>query len=147
MKKILLLFALGFLLVSCSNSESKMKESISSKIKENLKNPESFDFISMKIKSKVSLDSISKRVTQKSINDFKELIKDRAEDDENHLFLERLEKEFNFIKTYKGDKNEAEYYVEFVAKGTNSYGAIIQSKYEALVLNDENKTTLSVTEY
>jgi hypothetical protein len=57
-----------------------------------------------------------------------------------------LEKELNFIQNYKGENNEAGYYLNFVAKGTNSYGGIIQSSYEAFVLNDEDKTTLSVTE-
>lgn len=36
-------------LFSCSN-QSKIKESITTKIKENLKNPDSFEFVCMKIK-------------------------------------------------------------------------------------------------
>jgi hypothetical protein len=145
MKKSILVTILAMLLFSCSSDESKMKESITNKIKEHLKNPDSFEFVSMEIKSKISLDTIAKRVNLKNINEFRQLITE-SDTDENKEFLTRLQKEYDFTKVYKGDKNEAEYYVTFVAKGTNSYGAIIQSTYEAQVLNDENKTTLSVTE-
>ena len=145
MKKSILVTILAMLLFSCSSDESKMKESITNKIKEHLKNPDSFEFVSMEIKSKISLDTIAKRVNLKNINEFRQLITE-SDTDENKEFLTRLQKEYYFTKVYKGDKNEAEYYVTFVAKGTNSYGAIIQSTYEAQVLNDENKTTLSVTE-
>lgn len=145
MKKSILVTILAMLLFSCSSDESKMKESITNKIKEHLKNPDSFEFVSMEIKSKISLDTVAKRVNLKNINEFRQLITE-SDTDENKDFLNRLQKEYDFTKVYKGDKNEAEYYVTFVAKGTNSYGAIIQSTYEAQVLNDENKTTLSVTE-
>ncbi len=144
MKNSLLGLLLSMTLFSYSN-ESKMKESISNKIKEHLKNPDSFEFGSMKIKSKISLDTLKKRVTLKSLNEYKSLIKDR-DSKEGKEFLLMLEKEFNFIQNYKGENNEAGYYLNFVAKGTNSYGGIIQSSYEAFVLNDEDKTTLSVTE-
>ena len=145
MKKILLGLLLSISLFSCSNNESKMKESITNKIKENLKNPDSFEFVSMVIKTKVSVEDVKKRINLKSLNEFKKLINDSSSQ-ENKDFLAQLEKNYNFIENYKGDKNEAEYYVTFVAKGTNSYGAVIQSSYEAHVLNDDDKTTLSVTE-
>lgn len=145
MKKILLGLLLSITLFACSNDESKMKESISNKIKEQLKNPDSFEFVSMEIKSKISLDTLKKKINKESINEFKVLIKAR-ENDEDKKFLEFMEKQYNFTQNYKGDKNEAAYYVTFVSKGTNSYGGVIQSTYEAQVLNDENKTTLSVTE-
>ncbi len=145
MKKILIVLLLSISLFSCSNNESKMKESITNKIKENLKNPDSFEFVSMVIKTKVSVEDVKKRINLKSLNEFKKLINDSSSQ-ENKDFLAQLEKNYNFIENYKGDKNEAEYYVTFVAKGTNSYGAVIQSSYEAHVLNDDDKTTLSVTE-
>jgi hypothetical protein len=145
MKKILFGLLLSMTLFSCSNNESKMKESITNKIKENLKNPDSFEFVSMVIKTKVSVDDVKKRINLKSVNEFKKLINDSSSQ-ENKDFLAQLEKNYNFIENYNGDKNEAEYYVTFVAKGTNSYGAVIQSSYEAHVLNDDDKTTLSVTE-
>ena len=50
------------------------------------------------------------------------------------------------IQQKQTDENkEAVYYVDFVAKGTNSFGGIIQSKYSATVLNDENLTVLSIS--
>jgi len=145
MKKLLFGLLLSMTLFSCSNNENKIKESITNKIKENLKNPDSFEFVSMVIKTKVSVEDVKKRINLKSLNEFKKLINESSSQ-ENKDFLAQLEKNYNFIENYKGDKNEAEYYVTFVAKGTNSYGAIIQSSYEALVLNDDDKTTLSVTE-
>ncbi len=99
----------------------------------------------MEIKTKISLDTLKKRVNLKMINDYKTLITNGA-NDEDKEFLKRLEKQYNFTQNYKGDNNEAGYYVNFVAKGTNSFGAVIQSSYEAFVLNDEEKTTISVTE-
>jgi hypothetical protein len=144
MKKIVLGILMAISLFSCSN-ESKIKESITNKIKENLKNPDSFEFVSIKISSKISLDTLKKRVNLKNLNEFKQLIKS-DDSDENKEFLAILQKEYDFTQVYKGDKNEAAYYVNFVSKGSNGYGAIIQSKYEAQVLNDDDKTTISVTE-
>lgn len=132
-------------LFSCSNNEGKMKESITIKIKENLKNPDSFEFVSMNIKTNISVDEVKKRINLESLNEFKKLINAESSQEDKD-FLAQLEKNYNFIENYTGPKNEAEYYVTFVSKGSNSYGAIIQSSYEAHVLNDEDKTTLSVTE-
>ncbi len=145
MKKAIFGILLSLIFISCSNSDDKIKESISVKIKENLKVPDSFEFVSMKITSKISLDTLKKRVNLKSINEFKELIKD-SEDTSNKDFLKTMEKQFEFTENYKGNNSEAAYYVNFIAKGTNSFGAIIQSSYEAFVLNNDDKTTLSVTE-
>lgn len=145
MKKIILLALLSILLFSCSSDESKIKESISNKIKEQLKNPDSFEFVSMQINSKISLDTLKKRINKESINEFKVFIK-ASDNDENKKFLELMEKQDIFTQNYKDDRNEAGYYVTFVSKGTNSFGVVVQSNYEAFVLNDENKTTLSITE-
>jgi hypothetical protein len=145
MKKIILVAILSIALFSCSNDESIMKESISIKIKEQLKNPDSFEFVSMEIKSKISLDTLKKRINKESINEYKELIKLRN-NEEDKKFLEFLEKQYKFTQNFKGNNNEAAYYITFISKGTNSYGGVIQSSYEAFVLNDDDKTTLSVTE-
>ena len=145
MKKTILITICAMFLFSCSNNESKMKESITNKIKEHLKNPDSFEFVSMNIKTTVSVDDVKKRINLKSLNDFKKLINAESSQEDKD-FLAQLEKNYNFIENYTGAKNEAEYYVTFVSKGSNSYGGIIQSSYEAHVLNDEDKTTLSVTE-
>jgi hypothetical protein len=145
MKKIILVAILSIALFSCSNDESIMKESISTKIKEQLKNPDSFEFVSMEIKSKISLDTLKKRINKESINEYKELIKSRN-NEEDKKFLEFLEKQYKFTQNFKGNNNEAAYYITFISKGTNSYGGVIQSSYEAFVLNDDDKTTLSVTE-
>ena len=145
MKKLLLGLLLSMTLFSCSNNESKMKESITNKIKENLKNPDSFEFVSMNIKTNISVDEVKKRINLESLNEFKKLINAESSQEDKD-FLAQLEKNYNFIENYTGPKNESEYYVTFVSKGSNSYGAIIQSSYEAHVLNDDDKTTLSVTE-
>lgn len=143
----MLLLSIG--LFSCSN-ESKIKESITNKIKEHLKNPDSFEFVSMKVKKTESLKDLKKRFT---IKDLKQLIKDYKEldkgyeDGQNHddlVFV--LENYLKFLEKNIDEKKDAIYYVDFVSKGTNSYGAIIQSNYEAQVLNDDNKTTLYTTE-
>lgn len=145
MKKIILVAILSIALFSCSSNEKKIEESISATIKEKLKNPDSFEFVSMEIKSRISLDTLKKRITKEGINEYKELIKSR-DNDEDKKFLEFLEKQYKFIQNYNGDINEAAYYVTFISKGTNSYGGVIQTSYQAFVLNDDDKTTLSVTE-
>jgi hypothetical protein len=99
----------------------------------------------MEIKSKISLDTLKKRINKESINEYKELIKSRN-NEEDKKFLEFLEKQYKFTQNFKGNNNEAAYYITFISKGTNSYGGVIQSSYEAFVLNDDDKTTLSVTE-
>ena len=145
MKKCILVALLAMFLFSCSSDESKMKESISNKIKEQLKNPDSFEFVSMEINSKISLDTLKKRINKETINQYKELIKVR-DNDEDKKFLDFIGKQDSFTQKYKDDRNEAGYYVTFVSKCTNSLGVVVQSSYKAFVLNDENKTTLSVTE-
>lgn len=145
MKKLLLGLVMILSLFSCSSNEGKMKESITNKIKEHLKNPDSFEFVSMNVKTTISVDDVKKRINLESLNEFKKLINAESSQEDKD-FLAQLEKNYNFIENYTGPKNEAEYYVTFVAKGTNSYGAVIQSNYEAHVLNDDDKTTLSVTE-
>ena len=88
MKKSILVTILAMLLFSCSSDESKMKESITNKIKEHLKNPDSFEFVSMEIKSKISLDTVAKRVNLKNINEFRQLITE-SDTDENKDFLNK----------------------------------------------------------
>ncbi len=140
---------LSITLFSCSN-EVKIKESISNNIKEHLKNPDSFEFVSMKIKKTESVRDLKKRFTTKDlkqlIKDYKELDKG-YEDGQNHNdLIFAFENYYKFLEKNNDEKKEALYYVDFVSKGTNSYGAIIQSRYEAQVLNDDNKTALFVTE-
>ena len=58
----------------------------------------------------------------------------------------QTQKEYDFIQKTPKDDDEVTYYVQFIAKGTNSFGAIIQTTYSATVLNDENLTVFSVKE-
>ena len=67
--------------------------------------------------------------------------------DLSNMVLEenKIHDEITFLEKQTDENKEAVYYVDFVAKGTNSFGGIIQSKYSATVLNDENLTVLSIS--
>ena len=110
-------------------------------LKEQLKNPDSFEFVSMNISKTFTVKERKQTTTLKSLNEIKEINKQLPSED----LLKHIETEYNFLEKQTDENKEAVYYVDFVAKGTNSFGGIIQSKYSATVLNDENLTVLSIS--
>ncbi|WP_070786781.1 hypothetical protein [Flavobacterium crassostreae] len=141
MKKVLIAIFCFATLVSCEKKEDKMKENITLKLKEQLKNPDSFEFVSMNISKTFTVKERKQTTTLKSLNEIKEINKQLPSED----LLKHIETEYNFLEKQTDENKEAVYYVDFVAKGTNSFGGIIQSKYSATVLNDENLTVLSIS--
>ncbi len=142
MKKILLIILTTSFLLSCKSEEEKksdkMQLAITNKLKESMKNPDSFEFVSMKITDIFTKKQRSEIINIESLNKIKEL------GVESLIF--QTQKEYDFIQKTPNDKDEVTYYVEFIAKGTNSFGATIQTTYSATVLNDNDFTVFSVKE-
>ena len=50
--------------------------------------------------------------------------------------------EFKFLQKQNENDKEAVYYVDFIARGENRFGAIVKNEYSASVLNDKNLTVV-----
>lgn len=144
MKKILLLCLTLTILTSCKNEVNKddiIKEKIGNKLKERLKNPDSYEFVSMDLAKSFTVKERKETTTKADLEKMRELNKSVPSPD----LLNRMETEYSFLEKQTDENKTALYRYDFIAKGTNSFGGVIQSKYSADVLNDENFTVLSVS--
>jgi len=146
MKNYLILILALIVITSCKeskeNKEEIIKENISNKIKQNFKDPDSFEFVSMNLKEKETVKERKKVNNEKKVEEVKELYEKLGSKDSKEL-LESMQKELEFLNKQTDDDKTAVFKYDFVAKGTNSFGGKIQTKYLVRVLNDENYTVLS----
>jgi hypothetical protein len=144
MKNILLLLLTFTLITSCNQKgktkEEKIRENIEAKLKPTFKDPASYEFVSMSIKKTFSVAERKQNVNEEQLENVRKLNEQLPSED----LLNQIETEFGFLKRQTDDNKDAVYYVDFVAKGTNSFGGIIQSNYSATVLNDENYTVVGL---
>ena len=56
---------------------------------------------------------------------------------------EQYKTEFEFLKSLD-DNEEAVYYIDFTAKGTNSFGATIQTNFSATVINNDEYSIVNL---
>jgi len=139
-KSILGIFCIMFLF-GCESKEDVIKDNITVKIKEKLKNPDSFEFVSMAIVESITVKDRKRDVANKqNLDEIIEINKTYPAKD----LLHEIETEYKFVQD-KDDSEIAVYLVDFVSKGTNSFGAIIQSKYRATVLNDKKYSVLGIS--
>jgi len=145
MKKLLLLSLTLALFISCGEKEKtkeeKMRENIEAKLKPTMKDPASYEFVSMNIKKTISVAERKKTVNEEKLNEIRELNKDLSSPD----LLNQIETEYTFLKNQTDENKDATYYVDFIAKGTNSFGGVIQNKYSATVVNDDNLTVVGLS--
>jgi|SRR5690606_16858203 len=144
MKKILLLCLALTVLISCKkevNKDEIIKENVGKKLKERMKNPDSYEFVSMELAKSFTVQERKETTTKNDLEKIRELNKSVPSPD----LLDRMETEYSFLEKQTDDSKIAVYRYDFVAKGTNSFGGIIQSKYSVDVLNDENFTVLSIS--
>ena len=130
MKKIIILLIISLTTTFCAKKqEDLVKEKVIQSVKERLKNPDSFEFVSYEVfKTEKYKDA------KKTIPILKELISLTNGEEKREY-----QKEYDFINTLT-DKNNNDivyYYTYLTAKGTNSFNAIIQSKYFVKVLNNK----------
>ena len=146
--KSLLLLSLIFL-ISCKNETPKIeiskdeiiKQNIGNKLKGMLKNPDSYEFVSMDLAQSFTVKERKENITKANLEEMRELNKTIPSPD----LLDRMETEYSYLKNQTDDNKIALYRYNFVAKGTNSFGGIIQSKYSTDVLNDKNYTVLNIS--
>ena len=144
MKKLLLTLTLT-LFISCGEKEKtkeeKMRENIEAKLKPTMKDPASYEFVSMNIRKTFSVAERKKTVNEEQLKQIRELNKDVPSPD----LLNQIETEYAFLQKQTDENKDATYYVDFVAKGTNSFGGVIQNKYSATVVNDDNLTVVGLS--
>ncbi len=148
MKKLTIL--LSFLVfVSCAKTKEQiMQESITVEFKKEMDDPSTFEFVSMSITEKITAGERKKIMNEKKLKEFEEMF-NNSQSSTNKKQIESILKqkktEYEFLKS-KDDSFEAIYYVGFVARGSNSFGAIIKNNYSAVVLNDEKFTVVHLKE-
>lgn len=118
-----------------------IKLNIANKLKQRLKNPDSYEFVSLNLAKSFTVKERKKTITKKDLEQLRELNKTISSPD----LLNRMEVEYSFLEKQRDVNKIALYRYDFIAKGTNSLGGIIQSKYSADVLNDNNYTALSIS--
>lgn len=146
--KSILLLSLIFL-ISCKNETPKVeiskdeiiKQNIGNKLKGILKNPDSYEFVSMDLVKSFTVKERKENISKANLEEMRELNKTIPSPD----LLERMETEFSYLENQTDENKIALYRYNFVAKGTNSFGGIIQSKYSTDVLNDKNYTVLNIS--
>jgi hypothetical protein len=144
MKKILILCLTLVILTSCKNEVNKdeiIKENIGNKLRERLKNPDSYEFVSMVLAKSFTVKERKETTTKESLEKMREINKIIPSTD----LLSRMETEYSFLEKQTDENQIALYRYDFIAKGTNSFGGVIQSKYSADVLNDPKFTVLSIS--
>lgn len=145
MKKLTLIIGL-LIFTSCTKTkEEKMQESISTEFKKDMNDPSTFEFVSMNIAKTFTAGERKKVMNEASIKEMEKSLKEREaygmDNTSYKLLLEQTKKETEFLKS-KDDNFEAVYYIDFVARGSNSFGAIIKKDYSATVLNDGSFTVV-----
>ena len=135
MKKILFTILFTCILFSCQEKDL-IKEKAISKVKSQMKNPDSFEFVDYKVFKTQTFAEAKKmlQLTKKLI-----LITTGSEKD-------NYQKEYDFINSGTNENETAIYSVYLTAKGTNSFGAIIQSKYVVKILNNDSKDVVYINE-
>ncbi|HLF51064.1 hypothetical protein [Flavobacterium sp.] len=126
MKKISL-FILVLIFANCTQKD-EIKEKVINAVKINLKNPDSFEFVNYEV-----FKTVNFKEAKIGLPIIKEMIRIST-----GLEKVKYQKQFEFVNSAKNESDIAYYDTYLVAKGTNSFGAIIQSKYYVKVLN--NKT-------
>ncbi len=144
--KNLLLFTLTLtLFISCGEKEKtkedKMRDNIEAKLKPTLKDPASYEFVSMNIKNTISVAERKKTMNEEHLNKVRELNEELPSPE----LLNQAETEYAFLQKQTDENKDAVYYVDFIAKGTNSFGGIIQNKYSATIVNDDNLTVVGLS--
>lgn len=138
-RNILILLTIFFTLISCETKQDIIKENITETLKEKMNNPDSFQFVSMNIKKTISVGERKEVITAEKLKEVYGTLGD------SKLF-KQYQTEFKFLQKQTDDNKDAVYYVDFVVRGENSYGAIIKKEYTATVLNDEEYTVVSFKE-
>lgn len=136
MKKLFIIL-IAFSLFSCEEKDP-IKEKVISEVKSRMKNPDSFEFVSYEIFRKQTF-----KEAKKGIEFTKELIKNPFTTEDEKV---NYQKEIKFINSGTNENDIAIYSVYLTAKGTNSFGAIIQSKYVVKVLNNDIKDVVYINE-
>jgi hypothetical protein len=91
-------------------------------------------------KSSQQVDERKEQVNDKKLQD----VRDLNESYPSPELLNQVEIEHAFLKQQTDGKMDAVYYVNFVIRGKNSFGAIIKNNYSATVVNDKNLTVVGV---
>lgn len=118
------------------NPNDVIKNNIELKLKEVMHNPESFEFVNM-----VITDTFSVKNRREVLNDetYKKIIDNPYTSSQMHFLTKEL---YSYLQKQTDENKDAIYYIDFNARGTNTFGAKVLNNYSVTVLNDENYTIL-----
>src|SRR5690554_3139731 len=118
MKKLLLLTLTLTLFISCAEKEKtkeeRIRENIEAKLKPTMKDPASYEFVSMNIKKTISVAERKKTMNEEHLKEVRELNEQLPSPE----LLNQAETENAFLEKQTDENKDAVYYVDFVAKGT-----------------------------
>ena len=118
MKNILIIAILFVGFVSCTKTkEEKMQENITNELLQIMDDPSTFQFVSMEINKTITVGERKNVMNEDKLKKAIELGMTGL--------AEQTKKEIEFLK-YKDDNMDAVYYVRFIARGSNKFGAIIK---------------------
>lgn len=149
MKKLLLLTVLLSLTVSCSNDSKKecFLENAISKIKEDMNDPESFEFISFEKTDSITIGKLKENANSDRLKEIENIIEKLPDDAEMLRLYESTKKQIALIDIKKDSPNDVGMYKGYInARGNNALGAKIKTKYFVAYLNDGACTVLRVKE-
>jgi hypothetical protein len=159
MKKTISIFALAILINSCSSNENKMKTEIKNYLKQTAKDPESYEFVELKVIDTIIVgkyaeinietnnEGISENEKTMNINtatlksaeenkakykddSFDEFITDAKTDIEiSKNAIEEYKKENGTLKKYKNSKEILGYIAIHKCRMKNGYGALDLAEY------------------
>ncbi|MEN8125504.1 MAG: hypothetical protein ABFR32_10280 [Bacteroidota bacterium] len=149
-RRLLILLIVSLVMTSCKDKQEVIedkqevindkqdiiKENITIVLKERMNNPDSFQFVSMNTNKTILVEERKKLITKENVQRVYELAGDKSE------IYNQYKTEFDFLQKQNDNYKDAVYIIDFIAKVENKFGAIINKKYLAIVLNDENFTVV-----
>ena len=142
--KNLILVMLATLFMACveplKSKEEIIQENITLELRRSMKDPDSFEFVSMEITETFTVKQRKEIITKDVIDDLRKIGKRIDITD----FLICVEREFSFLSKQTDNDKEAIYFVDFSARGKNSFGVIVKNDYSATILNDKGSSILSL---
>ncbi|MEO0508143.1 MAG: hypothetical protein AAF090_18450 [Bacteroidota bacterium] len=145
MKKLALFLLTISLAISCNpkeelTKEEKIQKSIEAKLKPLMKDSASYEFVSMSISRTFSVSERREVINQNKLEEVEALDKKLP----SPALVKQVETELSFLQEQRDETKEATYYVDFTAKGSNSFGGVVTSTYSATVINDEKLTVVGL---
>lgn len=148
MKNLVLCLITAIFLIGCSNSsetekqlprKERMKISAISAVKPTMKDPASFEFVSLSVTDSATVGERKEIVNEEELKKVMEFTLPEADE-----LKQQVQLEYDFLKNQTQEDKIAVYFIDMQAKGTNSFGGVIQNTFRLTLLNDSSFTVAKV---